>query len=144
MRVGLKSALEDFEGTTLSAIPGALGKLHYLTGLHDGQGNYSHWGMTRVHGEGAARRAIHTAHVDVLSQVLRTPLRVLDEDLRRAAAREMVSERQFLAFLIARAPRALVAPSAAPTEKHLTAVLRALSALLESPGRATRPDASPL
>ena len=51
--VVLKSALEDFEGSTLSAVPGLLGKLRYLARLYT-RGVYSHWGMEKVYGSGAA------------------------------------------------------------------------------------------
>jgi hypothetical protein len=155
--VALKSALEDFEGTTLAAISGLLGKLYYLAGLHDGYGKYSHWGMGRVHGEEAARRAIRTSHAAVLAQVLRTPLRELDEDLRRSASSAQISAREFLQSLNKLAPQALPSPQRAKTgtaadgperslaasEKHFRAVLHALFALLANRAPASRPDASP-
>jgi hypothetical protein len=142
--VALKSALEDFEETTLAAVPGLLGKLHYIAGLHDSRGGYSHWGMGRVHGEEAARRAIRIAHSAVLSQVLRTSLRVLDQDLRRSVSREQITERELLVSLENQARQALPDGSVAASEKHLRAVLHALSALLKNPSPATHPDASPL
>ena len=52
--VVLKSALEDFASSSLSAVPGLLAKLHYVAMLHDGHGAYSHWGLARVHGQEAA------------------------------------------------------------------------------------------
>jgi hypothetical protein len=141
--VALKSALEDFETTTLGAIPGLLAKLHYIAALHDGHGGYSHWGMGRVHGEEAARQAIRTAHTAVLTHVLRSSLRLLDQDLRRSASGEQITEREFLASLEKLAPQALPDRSLTAAEKHLTAVLHALSALLENPARASHPDALP-
>ena len=135
-----KSALEDFEGTTLGAIPGLLAKLHYIAALHDGQGSYAHWGMGRVHGKESARRAIRAAHTTVLTQVLRSSLRVLDQDLRRSAAGGQITEREFLVSLRKLAPQALPDRSAA-SEKHLTTVLHALSALLENPAPASHLDA---
>jgi len=79
--VALRSPLEDFESTTLEAIPGLFGKLRYVAELHDGSGGYSHWGMERVHGKEPTRRAIRLAHAALLTQVLRTQLRVLVADL---------------------------------------------------------------
>ena len=140
----LRSAVADFEDTTLAAIPGLLRKLHYIAGLRDGRGNYSHWGMERVHGQDAARRAIRVAHSAVLSQVLRTSLRVLDQDLRRSVASGQVTEHELLASLEKLASQALPDGAVAASEKHLTAVLHALSALLENPARASHPDALPL
>lgn len=141
--MGLKSALEDFEGTSLGAISGLLGKLHYFAELHDGRGRYSHWGMGRVHGEEAARRAMSTSHAAVLTRVLRTPLRVLAEDLSGSASSAQVTAQAFLLSLEKLTPQALPSRPVAASQKHFTAVLHALSALVESQARASRPDASP-
>lgn len=141
--MALKSAFEDFEGTTLGAIPGLLAKLHYIAGLHDGRGNYSHWGMGRTHGKEGARRAIRASHMAVFTQVLRTPLRVLEEDLRRSASGGQVTALAFLVSLRRLAPQALPDRSVPASERHLKAVLDALSALLQSPARASHPNASP-
>ena len=42
---------------SLSAIPGALGKLAYLAGLRE-DGGYRHWGLARVHGSDKAEQAL--------------------------------------------------------------------------------------
>lgn len=141
--MALKSALEDFESTTLGAIPGLLAKLHYIAGLHDGHGNYAHWGMDRTHGKDAARRAIRASHAAVLTQILRTPLRELDEDLRRSASSRQLTSVAFLVSLKKLTRVALPDRSVLASEKHLKTVLDALSALVESPGDANPPDASP-
>lgn len=140
----LKSALEDFEATTLEAIPGLLAKLHYIAELHDGYGNYSHWGMGRLYGEEAARRAMRTSHAAVLTQVLRTPLRMLDEDLQRSAAGGQMSAQEFLASLLQLLPQSLLERAGAPSQKHFTAVLHALEALVENRAHASHPAAWPL
>ena len=142
--MALRSVFEDFERTTLAAIPGLLGKLHYIAQLHDGRGGYSHWGMERIHGKEAAQRAIRTAHAAVLTQVLRTSLRVLDEDLRRSASRGHGTALEFLSSLEELTVRALPDQALPATQKHFTAVLHALSALLRSQAHASPPDASPL
>lgn len=141
--MALRSALEDFEGTTLAAIPGLLGKLHYLARLHDGCGNYLHWGMGRTYGEEAAGRAIRASHGAVLTQVLRTPLRRLAEDLSLSASGGQVTARDLLLSLEKLLPQALPDRSLVATQKHLTTVLHALSSLLQNPELATPPDASP-
>ena len=140
--MALRSALEDFESTTLAAIPGLLGKLHYIAGIHNGRGKYSHWGMGKTHGKEASGYAIRTLHAAVLTQVLRTPLRALDDDLRRSALSAQLTNPQFLLALEKRAPQALPERSAEASEKHLMAVLHALSALLQSPARASHLNAS--
>ena len=155
--MAFKSALDDFESNTLAAIPGLLGKLLYLAGLHDGRGSYSHWGMGRVHGVEAARRAIRASHQAVLARVLRTPLRTLDEDLMISASNLQVSPADFLLSLKKLARHALPLRQQAKAEaeytrpersteaaeKHLRAALHALSALLANPASASHPDASP-
>ena len=139
--VALKTALQDFEGTTLAAIQGLLARLHYLAGLREERGSYSHWGMERIYGESAAQRAIRASHAAVLTQVLRTPLRALEADLKRSASGTRISDSQFLSTLIERLPRALPDAAGAPSRRHLTAVMHALSALLASRERANRPNA---
>ena len=141
--MALRSALEDFEGTSLGAICGLLGKLHYFAELHDGRGRYSHWGMRRVYGEEAARRAMRTSHAAVLTRVLRTPLRVLAEDLSSSASSAQVTALAFLSSLGNLAAQALPAGAVAASQSHLMAVLHALSALVESQARASRQGASP-
>ena len=141
--MALKSALEDFDNGTLGAIPEVLGKLLYLAEVHDGRGSYSHWGMSRVHGAEAARRAMRIAHVTILTRVLRTPLRELMEDLNRAAATRALTALEFLSWLDAKARNALPMGSPAGTEKHFMAALHALSALAEYQARANQPDGSP-
>lgn len=139
----LRSALEDFESTSLGAVPGLLGKLHYVAQLHDGRGGYSHWGMGRVHGQEAARRAIRTSHAALLMRVLRTPLRVLAEDLGCSASSLRLTPLEFLPSLEKLTAQALPGRPMAAEQKHLTAVLHALSALAENPALASRPGASP-
>jgi len=142
--VPLRSAVEDFESTTLGAIPGLLGKLYYLAGLHDGDGSYSHWGMGRIHGEETAGRAIRASHAAVLTQVLRTPLRALLEDLRSSASIMQVPAIEFLAYLKRRTRQLLPEGTMAASQKHAMAVLNGLSALVEGQERANLRDASPL
>ena len=139
----LRSALEDFEGTSLGAIPGLLGKLNYFAELHDGRGKYSHWGMGRVHGEEAARRAMRTSHGAVLTRILRTPLRVLVEDLSSSASSAQITAVAFLSSLGKLTLQALPAGAAAASQSHLMAVLHALSALVETQAHASHQDTSP-
>ena len=140
--VALKSALEDFEACTLGALPRLLGKVHYLAELHDGRGNYDHWGMGRVYGEDAARRAMRTAHGAVMARFLRTPLRELAEDLAGSASALDVSTLDLVIALEREVKRAMPAGSPSGSEKHFMAVLHALAALAENRGRANHPGAS--
>jgi hypothetical protein len=53
----LKSALEDFESNSLSAVPGLFAKLRYVAALHGGHGAYSHWGLALGYTGGKQRNA---------------------------------------------------------------------------------------
>jgi len=131
----LKSALEDFELTTLDAVPGLLGKLSYTSSLHDGSGMYRHWGLERVYGADDAQHAINAAHRMLLSRVLKTPLPVLLDDLRTSCGDEHHTETEFLFSLTE--TRSLPKPLSPASPAHLRSVLHALSALLENRHAAT-------
>jgi hypothetical protein len=81
--MGLRSAVEDFTSTTLACLTGPLRRLEYIAQLRNENGDYEHWGMSRVHGLAAAQSGITQAHSDVLRMVLRTPLSQLFEECRR-------------------------------------------------------------
>lgn len=125
----LDSALEDLRKTTLGAIFGGLRRLEYLSGLRKRTGSYEHWGLARIHGEGAAIRAIAEEHRTMVSQLLATPLRKLLEDLEKSSRQAGVLPAAYLKDLY-RGRRDLL-PTAAGTaaERHLSSVLRALSCL---------------
>lgn len=135
----LKSALQDVKETTLAAVSGLLGKLAYLASLRRGQGRYEHWGMEVVHGPESAERALKTAHAEIVTGVLRTPLASLVEDLEEssrgsgAVAHAYVEEmRERFADLLPGEPKD------SPAASHLNSVLVALSSLEKTRGRATR------
>ena len=133
----LKSAVEDFEANTLSAVPGLLGRLSYVGRLHDGKGAYEHWGLAKVYGSDAAQRAISASHRVLLSEVLRKPLGVLLKEVPESCSNEHLTEREFLAVL-AQSPPKHLSPAA---RAHLESVLSALSALVESRDSANLPGA---
>src|SRR5579864_5814309 len=81
----LKSALQDVRETTLAAVRGLLAKLSFLASLRSRDGGYRHWGMGLIHGEDSSEKAFKTAHGEVLSSVLRTPIAGLVEDLHQSS-----------------------------------------------------------
>jgi hypothetical protein len=134
----LKSALEDFEANTLSAVPGLLGRLSYVGRLQNGNGTYDHWGLARAHGDDAAQCAIRGCHRVLLTQVLKKPLAVLLKDVLASCSDE--TEGEFLATLTPpHSPPKLLSPAALA---HLRSVLNALSALVESRNNANLRGAS--
>ncbi len=135
----LKSALQDVRETTLAAVSGLLGKLAYLGSLRRMAGRYQHWGMDAVHGPEAAERALKAAHVEVVTNVLRTPIANLLEDVevsRRdlgADAPDFVEDmRDHISELLP--PGKQDSPSAT----HLSSVLLALLKLEKNREGATR------
>jgi hypothetical protein len=134
----LKSALQDLKGTTLAAISGLLGKLAYLGSLRRPQGRYQHWGMEVLHGPDATQRAIKTAHSEVLSGVLRTPLERLERDLEESSAENETGAQEYVAQLRDRFEDLLPGERKdAPAARHLSSVLLALSQLEKDRERAT-------
>lgn len=142
-KVALRSALEDFESRTLSAVPGLLGKLRYLAQLHDGHGDYSHWGLKKVYGSGAAEKAIRASHGTLVSGVLRTPLRDLADDLKWSATGAQITEPEFLSCLETSQENALPVQRLGASEKHFRSVLHSLFALVQNRASAAPRDVSP-
>jgi len=125
----LLSAAEDLQGTTLKAIAGSLRRLEYVCGLKNPEGKYEHWGLRRVYGEDAAHRALAEAHRVLLSTVLATPIRELEEDVRRSSEQAGISESEFLERLSHNRSGLLPASPGAGSGRHLNSVLLALSSL---------------
>jgi hypothetical protein len=129
--VVLLSAIQDFEGRTLSAVPGLLGKLRYVALLCKNKGEGFHWGLQKIYGSGAAEKAIKNSHRALIGQVLRTPLRDLEEDLRHSAARAQVTEFELLACFGTSERNAPPVQNFRASEKHFMSVLHTLSALAQ-------------
>src|SRR5258708_25090289 len=75
------STFEDFLKRTLNTLQGIWRKLDYLAELRRPDGDYEHWGLSRVHGELAARNVLAEIHSSLYTQLLRTPVQELVEDL---------------------------------------------------------------
>jgi hypothetical protein len=133
----LKSALQDVRETTLGAVSGLLAKLKYLGSLRRRDGGYLHWGMSLVHGEDASERAIKTAHNEVLSAVLRTPISDLENDLRESSQVSQQTARAYVESMRERLNELLPSPQDTASAQHLNSVLVALSSLEKNRKRAT-------
>ena len=135
----LKSALQDIKETTLSAVSGLLGKLAYLASLRRGRGRYRHWGMEMVHGQEAADRALKTAHIEVVSGVLRTPIATLVEDLEHSSRTSGIGPQAYVEEMRRHFDDLLPeGRQNSPVPGHLNSVLLALWSLERDRGRATR------
>jgi hypothetical protein len=133
----LKSALQDLRETTLDAVSGLLAKLAYVASLRHGEAGYLHWGMSLLHGEEASGRALKTAHTEVLSTVLRTPIPELVEDLRESSQDSQKTAGAYLEGMRDQFHELLPAPDDAASASHLNSVLVALSSLEKNQKRAT-------
>jgi hypothetical protein len=126
----LKSALRDLKETTLAAVSGLLGKLAYLASLRREHGRYEHWGMESVYGEGAAQRALKTAHSEMLTGVLRTPLATLLEDLDQSRSGSGLSAKVYVDWMRSHIEDLLPdGRQKTPASSHFNSVLLALSSL---------------
>ncbi|HUK87043.1 MAG TPA: hypothetical protein VLT85_05215 [Terriglobales bacterium] len=132
---------DDFVHTTLRAVPGLLGKLHYVAGLRGEDGRYAHWGLARVYGQPAAQRTLAEAHLSLFLKVLRAPLKELWEDLRQMAAAEGEKPAVFAQSLKASLPALLPAELGGGSARHFSSVLEGLSTLGRSKRAATHLDA---
>ena len=137
----LKSALQDLRETTLAAISGLLAKLAYLASLRRREGGYLHWGLSLIHGDESSERALKAAQTEVLSNVLRTPIAELMEDLRESSEKSDKTPEAYVEAMREQFSELLPAPDDAASAAHLNSVLTALSSLQEAQKRAT-PSAS--
>lgn len=137
--MSLVSAFDDFWRTSLSALPGLLTKIEYLSSLRQENGGYGHWGLSRVHGEGAAQRALSETHETLVSELLRTPLRSLMVDAEVSSEEQEMSV--YLAGLFKRSAQLLPDEAGGGETRHFSSVLLALSALARSQQNAIHPAA---
>jgi hypothetical protein len=134
----LKSALQDLQEGTLAAVSGLLAKLAYLASLRNREGRYEHWGLSHVHGEESSDRAMKSAHSEVLSTVLQTPIAELREDLHAASRNSHQTTNAYLEGIREQFNRLLPSAQDKASARHLNSVLAALSGLEENQKRATR------
>jgi hypothetical protein len=137
--MSLYSALEDLHETTLRALAGCLNKLEYIAGLRDKQGGYEHWGLARVYGDLAAKKALARAHRSLLSKVLAMPIRKLAEDAKQSSEVAGLPPDAYVERLASTSPNLLPQGPGAGSARHLSSVLHALSSLLKN----SKADANP-
>ena len=140
----LKSALDDVLDVTLTAVSGIVGKLEYLSGLRETSRSYSHWGLARVYGEGAAQQALAEAHSALFRTTLRTSLRTLRDDVEVSSRAKQKPAEEYIKDLRGRWPSLLPTDLRGGSARHFSSVLHALSSLAsnqtKSRPRATHPS----
>jgi hypothetical protein len=136
-----KSALQDLRETTLAAISGMLARLAYLASLRRREGGYLHWGLSLIHGEASSDRALKAAQTEALSNVLRTPISELLEDLHKSSQKSDKTPEAYVEGMREQFSELLPSAEDAASAAHLNSVLIALSSLEEAQKPAT-PSAS--
>jgi len=137
----LLPAVEDFSNRTLAAVSGGLSRLLYLSSLRGEDGKYLHWGMERIHGESATTEAIAVCHVQVLRDILRTPLSELLAELLAITGTAERADRA-LADMHANLPKLVPASAPRLMHAHLSSALVSLRALIHAASRDSNPQAA--
>lgn len=125
----LNSPSDDFSKTTLASVFGTLGKLQYLAGLRQDNGEYFHWGMARQHGERNANLAIAQAHTDLFLETLRTPVRALWDEAQKVAEDQSTMIQEFVGSLLERRDSLIPAELRGGSQRHFNSVLLGLCSL---------------
>jgi hypothetical protein len=129
----LDSPVDDFCRTTLRAVSGTLGKLQYVAGLRQGNGEYFHWGLARTHGEAVASLAIGQSHTDLFLAMLRTPIGALWEEAEELSRAQSTDVRDYVGSLSARGEALVPAQLQGGVDLHFNSVLLALCSLAGAP-----------
>ena len=133
----LLSPIDDFLSNTLSALGSLLDRLEYVAGLQS-QGKYHHWGLSRTYGEQTAHEVIEEVHRYNYLETLRTPLKVLTDEVSRGAAQKGLDEASYVRDLSAISPKLTPAKATGGSARHLESVLAALLKIVQNRKRATR------
>jgi len=123
------SPADDFSKTTLGAVSGTLGKLLYVAGLRQGNGEYFHWGMVRTHGEASTNLAIGQNHTSLFLTILRTPVRSLWEEASELAQEQSTDVGEYIGRLAEKGDSLIPARLGGGTRRHFNSVLLALCSL---------------
>lgn len=81
-------AAENFKQRTLSAVPTLLERLAYICSLQTTDGQYRHWGLTRTFGSRPAQEAIRSAHSELATAAVQSPVREIYREFQEAVRRE--------------------------------------------------------
>ena len=133
----MKSAYDDLRQRTLGKIDGIWRRLTYIAGRRSQEGGYEHWGFERTHGTATAHHTFARAHQSLVGTILRTRLRLLEEDLEQSSQAEGISPASYVSKLAAGLYRLLPSGCSRVTELHLVSVVETLSVLQN---RQSRPD----
>lgn len=135
-KMPLKSALEDLSETTLAGVAGIVGKIDYVASLRDGaSGSYSHWGLSRTHGEPTAQRVLAEAHRALFLTMLSTPLARLRDEVVISSGALQIPAGDYMQELRRRGTALLPQDLGGGSARHFNSVLHALSILVLNSAR---------
>jgi len=128
--MALKSAYDDLRQRTLGKVAGLWGKLFYIADRRSpDDGTYEHWGFERMHGTETAQDTFARAHHALIDTILRTRLRLLQDDLKQSSQAEGANPASYVSKLTASLYRLLPSDCPKMTKLHLVSVLKTLSLL---------------
>lgn len=127
----LLSASDDFRVRTLSAVNGLLSRFAYVLSLRNENGNYRHWGLSRIYGDKIASSAVAEAHTQLWLELLRTPLPKLESELLGLSERNRA---QLMKQLKSGRQLGCPANQEGGGVRHFNSVLAALESLVPAKG----------
>src|SRR5439155_18850286 len=104
--------------------------------------SYSHWGLSRVYGEGAAQQALGEAHSACFLATLRTSLRTLRDDVEVSSRGKQKPAEEYIKNLRGRWAALLPTDLGGGSARHFSSVLHALSSLASNQTK-SQPRATP-
>ena len=100
----LCNASEDFRTHTLGVLPTLVEKLAYICSLQTDEGDYRHWGLSRVYGPKRAHQAIESIHAEMVEQLVRIPIREIYQEYQHAVEKPVTPELLRPESLVLKAP----------------------------------------
>ena len=100
----LCNASENFKTHTLRVLPTLVEKLAYVCSLQTDEGDYRHWGLSRVYGPKRAHQAIESIHAEMAEQLVRIPIREIYQEYQHAVEKPVTPELLRPESLVLKAP----------------------------------------
>ena len=100
----LCNASENFKTHTLRVLPTLVEKLAYICSLQTDEGDYRHWGLSRVYGPKRAHQAIESIHAEMAEQLVRIPIREIYQEYQHAVEKPVTPELLRPESLVLKAP----------------------------------------
>ena len=85
-------------------LPTLVEKLAYICSLQTDEGDYRHWGLSRVYGPKRAHQAIESIHAEMAEQLVRIPIREIYQEYQHAVEKPVTPELLRPESLVLKAP----------------------------------------